>query len=978
MLKRIRIRGKLLLLLATPLVAVMVFAYSGIVDRTDRTSFEEGQARIAELADAGSDLSLAIQIERIRVLEVERLMAGSAELLETERETTNQQFDRWVSAIESARGDMTDPTLVAEFDELAGRLPNTLTPDRGADAVVSTLLASASRAVDDTTLQLEGQAQDLNLFRSLSSLNDLLTIQSSYATITSIGSEAIFQDQLTAVAAALVTEAEGRADLALKAFEQAGRPQDLQTLLRLQQAGTMPNPTAGPVSSVVDIQDFIRNTESGGVLAWLVQGEERLIALNGLIDSVVSDATAAAQAEAETAREEAQSFLVLAGSVVLLALLMAVIIGRSISRPLTRLTRNAEQLSAEELPALVESMRSAGRTDAPVLTPIEAKGRDEVAQLAHAISEIQQVTIDVADEQTDLLRRGISDIFVNLARRNQSLLDRQIDFIDQLESREENPDQLENLFRLDHLATRMRRNAESLLVLAGAEPPRRRGRPVEIGDVLRVAMGEIEDFSRIQLMAVDPSTVAGSVAVDLAHLMSELMENATQFSPPDASVEVVGYRIAGGNYQLTLADRGIGMSAEQITTANTTLAEPPLVGLDLSRSLGFTVISRLAHRLGVTVQLTAGAEGGVTAVITIPAEMVGLVGDDDVAGSGPEAQAPDSTVVDDATAPPAPTTEPVAMDAGATFAEAPEPEPAPMPTAEAAPSVSALDEALLSDAANPFGDVTPTLEPLSDAGTMPQRTPAPFNEPEPAGSESIADLPSQAPTAPEISDADAPALPSRKSAAAAAAADATAPDSADLFSAFGAAPAAPDAPIEPTGDDLFAAIGNDTLPTRTPTPPPNDAAPVAELPSAPSTPDAPAIEAGPGSLPQRAPATPGDFGTLPTGSEAPAALGEVTPPAAAPLPSRDPAPVGTVASDVTSAGLIRRTPKHVDVPEESKYAPAATATQSAEAPPASAAANRSPDEVRQMLSRYRAGLRKGRGPENTPESSTSPSEGAPR
>ena len=194
------------------------------------------------------------------------------------------------------------------------------------------------------------------------------------------------------------------------------------------------------------------------------------------------------------------------------------------------------------------------------------KGRDEVAQLAHAISEIQQVTIDVAEEQGDLLRRGISDIFVNLARRNQSLLDRQIDFIDQLESREENPDQLENLFRLDHLATRMRRNAESLLVLAGAEPTRRRGRPVEIADVLRVAMGEIEDFSRIQLMAVDSSTVAGSVAVDLAHLMSELMENATQFSPPELDVEVVGYRIADDSYQLTLADQGIGMSAEQIVS----------------------------------------------------------------------------------------------------------------------------------------------------------------------------------------------------------------------------------------------------------------------------------------------------------------------------------------------------------------------------------------------------------------------------
>ena len=254
---------------------------------------------------------------------------------------------------------------------------------------------------------------------------------------------------------------------------------------------------------------------------------------------------------------------------------------------------------------------------------LRARGRDEIAQLSKAFSEIQSVTVEVAEEQGTLLRRGISDIFVNLARRNQSLLDRQIDFIDQLESREENPDQLENLFRLDHLATRMRRNAESLLVLAGADPTRRRGRPVDLADVVRVAMGEIEDFSRIQLVSIDGATVAGSVAVDLAHLMSELMENATQFSPPETDVEVVGHQSGDGSYQITLSDRGIGMSVEQLSVANETLSEPPIIGLELSRSLGFTVVSRLAHRLGVAVRLAGSTQGGVTALITIPAEMVG-------------------------------------------------------------------------------------------------------------------------------------------------------------------------------------------------------------------------------------------------------------------------------------------------------------------------------------------------------------------
>ncbi|MFT5200835.1 MAG: signal transduction histidine kinase [Candidatus Aldehydirespiratoraceae bacterium] len=794
MLKRIKIRGKLLLLLATPLVAVMVFAYSGIIDRTDRTTFQESEARIATLAETGADLSLAIEIERIRVLEVQRLDLGTDNLLGPEQAETNERLAVWIAAIERSMGDLSDEQLRDEFRDLAERLPNTIAPDRRSDSVTGALLGSASNAVNEVTLELASQAQDLDLFRALSDFNEVLNIQVSYSTITSTGSEAIFQGQTSAVAATILGDAERSAQTSVETFNANADDQYKTMLSRLQNTEVLPNPMAGTVDAVADIQEYIDDPSRGGVLEWLVQGGDQLRALNEIIGAVLRDATATAKAEAATANEEAQSFLILAGSVILLALTMAIVIGRSISRPLTRLTRNAEQLSSEELPALVESMRSASRSETPVLTPIESKGRDEVAQLAHAISEIQQVTIDVAEEQGDLLRRGISDIFVNLARRNQSLLDRQIDFIDQLESCEENPDALENLFRLDHLATRMRRNAESLLVLAGAEPTRRRGRPVEIVDILRVAMGEIEDFSRIELMSVDGSTVAGSVAVDLAHLMSELMENATQFSPPTASVDVVGYRIADGSYQLTLADHGIGMSAEQITTANKTLTEPPLVGLDLSRSLGFTVVSRLAHRLGVAVQLTAGTEGGVTAVVTVPAEMVGEIG---------------SASVD---APP--------------------------------PATDPASESLAPAAAAPLTPVA------SDEG--------------------------------------------------------------DLFAAFGTPAGIPRAPADPDAD-LFAGI--DEAPT--------------------------AVALFTDAHPAVAP-----------------------PAAAAPLPTRDPAAVGTVSPDVTSAGLIRRTPKQVDVPEQSKYSPGApqpSVASEALAPTAS----RSPDEVRQMLSRYRAGLRKGRGPGET-------------
>ncbi|MEZ5166921.1 MAG: ATP-binding protein [Acidimicrobiales bacterium] len=678
----------------------------------------------------------------------------------------------------------------------------------------------------------------------------------------------------------LVNSAESEALTSIAAFAQNADPAYVQGLQRIQNA--CPAQPDRPVRRDRRRHPKLRERLDPG---WRrhVAGQRRIPAhpINGLINSVITGATDAARAEARIANDEARSYMVLAGSVILLALAMAIVIGRSISRPLIRLTRNAEQLSSEELPALVESMRSAGRTEAPVFTPIEAKGRDEVAQLAHAISEIQQVTIDVAEEQGALLRQGIADIFVNLARRNQSLLDRQIDFIDQLESREENPDQLENLFRLDHLATRMRRNAESLLVLAGAEPTRRRGRPVEIVDVLRVAMGEIEDFSRINLESVETSTVAGSVAVDLAHLMSELMENATQFSPPEAGVDVVGYRIGDGSYQLTVEDHGIGMSAEQLAVANQTLAESRSVGLDLSRSLGFTVVSRLAHRLGVAVQLTSGLEGGITAVITIPAEMIGEA---------------DRTQ-------PADEPEAVAADA-----------PADVAPAEAAPFVPTED--------TPFPQTpstTPATAQSASEGPVPDE--AEQDVADTADDGALAALPTREPQT----------LGERPGAGG------------DLFAAFASPATTPDAPADPAAD-LFAPITSSSgLPTRTP----GAAKPIRGA----------ATAGGP------APAEP-PRDASPATDEAPVQMNDAPVASAAPLPTRDPAEIGAVSAQVTSAGLIKRQPRKVDVPDESMYAAGNLgASNPGAAEPSTPTPNRSPDEVRQMLSRYRAGLRKGRVPE---------------
>jgi signal transduction histidine kinase len=319
-------------------------------------------------------------------------------------------------------------------------------------------------------------------------------------------------------------------------------------------------------------------------------------------------------------------YVLFAGIVVLVALLLVYVMGRSVWLGLHKLTVAADRLSHEQLPRLVDSLKNPAEDDVGYLTSsftdIDVAGSDEIGHLATAFNRIQGVAVEVATEQAQLLRKGIGDMFVNLARRNQGLLDRQIEFIDQLESAEEDPDQLENLFRLDHLATRMRRNAESLLVLAGAEPNRRRGKPVPLADVVRAAVGEVEDFARIDMLQFDEVLVASNAALDIAHLLSELMENAANFSPPDSRVEVVGHRTKAEGYVISVADHGIGMTAEQLAEANDLLARPPLVGLALSRSLGFIVIGRLAARFGIAVRLMPSPSGGTTAMVSLPPSLI--------------------------------------------------------------------------------------------------------------------------------------------------------------------------------------------------------------------------------------------------------------------------------------------------------------------------------------------------------------------
>ncbi len=252
----------------------------------------------------------------------------------------------------------------------------------------------------------------------------------------------------------------------------------------------------------------------------------------------------------------------------------------------------------------------------------DVNDKTEVGEIAKSLDSIYDSAEGIKQLQRDAIKKGISGIVVNLARRSQTLLDRQVEVIDDLQSGEENPERLEKLFKVDHLATRMRRNSESLLVLAEADPGKRRGEPVLISDVMRVAMGEVENYDHIALANEDDASVSAGAAVDLAHLLAELIENASQFSPPETKVEVLGKFNIDGDYVVNVIDHGVGMSETQLETSNAVLAEPPEMTLGMSRSLGFNVVGRLAKRLSMFVNLYSTPGSGVTSVVKIPQSLL--------------------------------------------------------------------------------------------------------------------------------------------------------------------------------------------------------------------------------------------------------------------------------------------------------------------------------------------------------------------
>ncbi|MFV2212987.1 nitrate- and nitrite sensing domain-containing protein [Actinomadura sp. LOL_016] len=306
--------------------------------------------------------------------------------------------------------------------------------------------------------------------------------------------------------------------------------------------------------------------------------------------------------------------------IVLLAvtLLITAFMARSLVRPLRRLQSGALDVASTRLPGLVDRLRDPEAAVGGIeVEPIDIDSTDEIGQVARAFDEVHREAVRLAADEA-VLRGNINAMFVNLSRRSQSLIERQLRLIEQLEQSERDEEQLANLFRLDHLATRMRRNNENLLVLGGQEQVRRWRKPVPLIDVVRASLSEVEQYERVSLRVQGDMTVAGPAVNDLVHLLAELIENATTFSSEHTKVTVSGQLLSGGGSMLQITDNGVGMAPEELEQANWRLVNPPVIDFGAARRMGLFVVGRLAIRHGIRVELRAAQGGGLTAFVVLP------------------------------------------------------------------------------------------------------------------------------------------------------------------------------------------------------------------------------------------------------------------------------------------------------------------------------------------------------------------------
>lgn len=492
---------------------------------------------------------------------------------------------------------------------------------------------------------------------------------------------------------------------------------------------------------------------------------------NSLTDTTVTEFGDTVTAESNAARTAALRDTAIVLGAVLLALAIALVISRSLIDPIRRLRFAALQAARRGLPDAIERIRAGASTDELDFARVPIRTHEEIGELARAVDDMHGQAITLAGEQATL-RRQVNDMFETLSRRNKSLVDQQLGLIEQLEQDEDDPRRLENLFRLDHIAARMRRNGDNLLVLAGTDVRRARTAPVALGDTLRAAVSGVEEYRRVELGQIPPGVVTGHAAPDVVHLIAELLDNSLRYSPPETTVSINAARTIDGSMIVEIADLGIGMSPADILDANERLAAGGEMSADTARRMGLFVVSRISRRYNISVRLrptaTSSTHSGITATVLLPTSILD-------SSRAPEIRTPRTGPVAtvERTPPPAPPA-PVWSQ--------------PVPTASAPPQPATRSFADLprrtpgisTDRTETFAPITPESTPTATPSGLPRRTPGTSGVPQvststtpapaapvstfapqldPAGANASTSLPVRTPSPESNSSAQGPEIP---------------------------------------------------------------------------------------------------------------------------------------------------------------------------------------------------------------------------
>lgn len=386
------------------------------------------------------------------------------------------------------------------------------------------------------------------------------------------------------------------------------------------------------VASAPDDQDQVVEQLAVDVgsppLALGVSASQWYTSMSGTIErmrTVEGQLAASVVAQSQALQQGAQGSAALTSILTLSLLLVAsvgtVIVARSLVNPLRVLRSDALDIASVRLPEKVRELDNAEDSPASVdVTPVSVHSTDEIGQVARAFDQVHREAVRLAGAEA-MVRKSMNAMFVNLSRRSQSMLERLMRLVDSLESSEEDPRRLSSLFAMDHLITRMRRNSDNLLVLGGHEPARKRGEPVALSDVIRAAVSEILEYNRVVPDLQPGVSISGHSVSDVVHLLAEIIENATRFSPKDSQVQVHSQVVTTGGVLIEITDGGIGLPADQLAQLNWRLDSPPVIDVAASRHMGLFVVSHLAARHGVRVRLKS-ADRGLTALVWIPPQLI--------------------------------------------------------------------------------------------------------------------------------------------------------------------------------------------------------------------------------------------------------------------------------------------------------------------------------------------------------------------